>query len=226
MTAGWSESSTRLAEDRTPPPKRSRCCGNNGYSDSEIFDHFAVVNHSTFNTLRATETAAQNITFPFTIRIDDQNGTITPVLRARSGPSDCTLVPELSCFPPRDVDPTCTSPTFATAWSAASYGGVAVTGIPNHKAVRDNSDSGEASFASQPDWIDFYWNTRNSTASAAAPGNLSSSCNTLVTETQCIEYPDYSTAQMDLDLNCNPAPPLQPGAPGLPPIPPPAPPGI
>lgn len=183
-----------------------------GYSDDQIFDHFAVVQHSAANSSIFTEVPAQDITFPFVIRIDDQNGSLTSTPpRFRSGPSDCTASAEDSCFPPISVGPACTSSVFATAWHAASTGGAAESGIPNHEAIRDASDAGEPSFATRTDWIDTYWNTRNRQASSAAPGNVTAACNAQATESQCIVYAKttdgvvgvYSKPQMDADMNCS-----------------------
>jgi hypothetical protein len=111
-----------------------------GYSDVQIKNHFAVVQHSSWNWGNATEPAAQTIIEPFTIRITDQN--------PYSG----------NGLPPLTVSAARTSTTFANAWSVAV--GPTPSGIPNFQSKRDASDGGSHAFSSNALKLDTYWNQR------------------------------------------------------------------
>ena len=166
---------------------------NHGYSDSQILEHFAVVQHSRMNWTTYTEAPARRMTLDFTIRIDDQNGNPAsgPGFRPRSG----------SGFPPKNVSPAATSRTFAKAWSAAAVGGSEVSGIPNHRARKDASDSGAASFASTPALMDRFWYRRGVGLSLMISPNLSSACDSPANQDDCIVYDDYSTLEMNANMN-------------------------
>jgi hypothetical protein len=119
---------------------------NQGYSDVQIKNHFAVVQHSTWNWGNATELAARTIVEPFTIRIENQN--------PYSGLGK----------PPLTVSATRTSPTFANAWLVA-LGSVA-SGIPNFSSKRDASDGGSHAFSSNALKLDTYWGQRGNAGNA------------------------------------------------------------
>jgi hypothetical protein len=115
-----------------------------GYSDVQIKNHFAVVQHSGWNWGNATEIAARTIIEPFTIRIADQN--------AYSG----------NGLPPLTVSATRTSTTFANAWSVAV--GPTLSGIPNFQSKRDASDGGSHAFSSNALKLDTFWGQRGNVA--------------------------------------------------------------
>jgi hypothetical protein len=113
-----------------------------GYSDAQIKEHFAIVQHSSSsNWAKFTEaTARKIIADDFTIYIENQN--------PYSGPGQ----------PPRTVKVSRTSATFANAWSVALLD--APSGIPNLASRRDASDAGSHHFASNMAGIETYWNRR------------------------------------------------------------------
>jgi hypothetical protein len=113
-----------------------------GYSDTQIREHFAIVQHSsTSNWRRFTEGSARAIIADdFTISIEDQN--------PYSG----------SGKPPRTVKASRTSATFANAWLVAL--GDAPSGIANLASKRDASDAGSHHFASNVAVIESYWSRR------------------------------------------------------------------
>jgi hypothetical protein len=112
------------------------------YRDEQILDHFAMVQHSTFNWYEATEPEARDIAAPFSIRIQDQNPW-----------SGVDLAPAA-------VSPACTSSEFAGAWAIARVG-TALSGIPHHLGTTDMSDAGSHAFAAAPELLDSSWLTRN-----------------------------------------------------------------
>jgi hypothetical protein len=113
---------------------------NQGYSDVQIKNHFAIVQHSPWNWGTATEATARTIAEPFTIRIENQN--------AYSG----------SGKPPLTVSAARTSPTFSNAWSVAV--GPTPSGIPNFATKRDCSDGGSHAFSSDALKLDTHWGQR------------------------------------------------------------------
>jgi hypothetical protein len=114
-----------------------------GYSDLQIRNHFAVVQHSVFNWQNATEAVARGIIGSFTIKIEDQN-TFTGLGK-----------------PPLTVSAARTSSTFANAWLVAV--GSAPSGIGNFVSRLDASDAGSHHFASNAGRLDIHWNQRNAT---------------------------------------------------------------
>ncbi len=116
-----------------------------GYTDTQIRDRFAVVQHSGWNIKNATETTAQNIIVSFTIRIKDQN--------------DYTGVGKLTFF----AEASRTSVAFESAWRAARLG-TSFTQIPNLKGTSDGSDAGSHDFATSSDMLDANWGKRASSS--------------------------------------------------------------
>jgi hypothetical protein len=119
---------------------------NQGYSDIQIREHFAIVQHSQWNWDNATEGQARSITGDFVIRIEDQN--------KYSGLGK----------PPLTVSASKTSPTFADAWAVGM--GSKPSGIDNLEFRRDASDAGSHHFASNVSKIEANWNRRG------APGSV------------------------------------------------------
>jgi hypothetical protein len=111
-----------------------------GYSDTQIRNHFAIVQHSAWNWKNATQSEARTITKSFTISISDQNKD------AGRGSA------------PRTVKASRTSETFASAWSSAT--GVADSGIADLEATTDASDGGSHHFASNVSQLDIHWAMR------------------------------------------------------------------
>jgi hypothetical protein len=113
-----------------------------GYSDTQIRDTFAIVQHSsTSNWAKFTESTARRIIADdFTIYIENQN--------PYSGTGE----------PPRTVKVSRTSATFANAWAVAV--GDQPSGIANLASKRDASDAGSHHFASNMAGIETYWNRR------------------------------------------------------------------
>jgi hypothetical protein len=113
-----------------------------GYSDTQIRDTFAIVQHSSSsNWAKFTESAARRIIADdFTIYIENQN--------PYSGTGE----------PPRTVKVSRTSATFANAWAVAV--GDQPSGIANLASKRDASDAGSHHFASNMAGIETYWNRR------------------------------------------------------------------
>jgi hypothetical protein len=113
-----------------------------GYSDTQIRDTFAIVQHSsTSNWAKFTESAARRIIADdFTIYIENQN--------PYSGTGE----------PPATVKVSRTSTTFANAWAVAV--GDQPSGIANFASKRDASDAGSHHFASNMAGIETYWNRR------------------------------------------------------------------
>jgi hypothetical protein len=146
---------------------------NIGYTDEQIRSRFAIVQHSAWNWINATETAAQTIAAPFTIRIEDQNKFTGPGL------------------PPLTVSAARTSPAFVDAWNIA-IGNTAGSGIPNFESKRDASDAGSDKFSTDPTALDRYWDTRDNSLTALA--NQATNMATVV------RY-EYSAAAMAADLN-------------------------
>jgi hypothetical protein len=120
---------------------------NQGYSDVQIKNHFAIVQHSTWNWGNATELAARTISEPFTIRIENQN----PYAGVGK--------------PPATVSAVRTSPTFSNAWLVAV--GPAPSGIPNFSSKRDASDGGSHAFSSNALKLDTHWGQRGNVGKAA-----------------------------------------------------------
>lgn len=112
-----------------------------GYTNAQIKQRFAVIQHSGWNIKNATETTAQNITKEFTIRIEDQN--------KYSGVGKLQFYAEASR----------TSVDFEKAWRAARKGET-YTGIADHKPTSDGSDAGSHHFATNPTALDLHWNSR------------------------------------------------------------------
>jgi hypothetical protein len=111
-----------------------------GYSDIQIKNHFAVVQHSRWNWDNATEPAARSIIDAFTIKIEDQN--------KFSGQDK----------PPLSVSTAKTSASFANAWQVCLGG--APSGIANFATRRDASDAGSHNFASNISSLEANWNNR------------------------------------------------------------------
>jgi hypothetical protein len=119
---------------------------NQGYSDVQIREHFAIVQHSQWNWDNATEGTARGIADDFVIRIEDQN--------KFSG----------SGKPPLTVSASKTSATFAEAWAIAV--GQKPSGIDNLDPIRDASDAGSHHFASNVSKLEANWSRRG------APGSI------------------------------------------------------
>jgi hypothetical protein len=115
--------------------------GKQGYSETQIKNHFAVVQHSVWNWNNATESTARSLTGRYTLKIEDQN--------PYSGKDK----------PPKTVSATRTSDTFAKAWDVAL--GNKPSGIPNLSPVRDASDGGSHHFSSNASALDANWNNRS-----------------------------------------------------------------
>jgi hypothetical protein len=113
-----------------------------GYSDTQIKEHFAIVQHSSSsNWAKYTmSTAKQIIANDFTINIENQN--------PYSGEGK----------PPQTVSVSRTSTAFANSWSVAL--GNKPSGIDNLTFRRDASDAGSHHFASNIPVIESYWNRR------------------------------------------------------------------
>jgi hypothetical protein len=118
-----------------------------GYSDTQLKEHFAVVQHSSSsNWQKYTESAAKRIIGDdFTINIENQN--------PYSGEGK----------PPRTVSAARTSALFAKNWAVAL--GDWPSGIHNLTFRRDASDAGSHHFASNVAVIEGFWNRRGE------PGN-------------------------------------------------------
>jgi hypothetical protein len=120
-----------------------------GYSDVQIKNHFAIVQHSTWNWGSATEAVAKTISEPFTIRIENQN----PYAGLGAGV-------------PLTVSAARTSTTFANAWAVA-VGSTTVSTIPNFAGKRDSSDAGSHFFCSTAAKLDTHWGQRGNVGKAA-----------------------------------------------------------
>ncbi len=114
---------------------------NQGYSETQIKNHFAVVQHSVWNWDNATESTARTLTGRYTLKIEDQN--------PYSGKDK----------PPKTVSAARTSSTFADAWDVA-LGNKSST-IANLSPIRDASDGGSHHFASNTSALDLHWNNRS-----------------------------------------------------------------
>jgi hypothetical protein len=114
---------------------------NQGYSDVQIKNHFAIIQHSTWNIVETNEPATRLIADAFTMRIEDQN--------PYSGGGK----------PPLTVSATKTSAVFAAAWSVA-VNSATPSGIANFTASRDASDAGSHYFATRAAKLDTHWGTR------------------------------------------------------------------
>ncbi|MGL5825202.1 MAG: hypothetical protein ACRCYU_10370 [Nocardioides sp.] len=122
---------------------------NQGYSDTQIKEHFAVVQHSVpSNWGKFTETAAKNIIGGFTINIENQN--------PYSGLG----------LPPRTVSASRTSTLLAANWAVAA--GDTPSGIPNLTFRLDASDGGSHHFASNTAVIETNWTRRGVPGSVTA----------------------------------------------------------
>ncbi len=116
----------------------------NGYTDAQIIEHFAIVQHSTWNQDNTNEPNVKNDTLKFMIRINDQNG--------NTGVGNVVL----------DVSAAKTSPAFEYAYEVA-IGFVDADPIihSTFKGKDDASDSGSHSFATDVPVITAHWNQRD-----------------------------------------------------------------